>query len=136
MAWRVDPDEVREILETDDDIEVQPFIKVANRLVDRLSTNDSASLMAAGDLKDVELYLSAHFYALKDPQYQNHSTAGASATYQGQTGMYLDLTWWGQMAKVLDATGYLQSLEKSKARPAMHWLGTVPSTATDYVDRD
>jgi hypothetical protein len=137
MAWRVIEREVREVVETSSSQPMAPHIAAANALTDKVSAEDDNSVLNAALLKQIELYLAAHFYALRDPQYQQETTLRAGARYQGQTGMGLDATWWGQQAKVLDVSGYLASLDSGKRAVAgMAWLGLPPSEQTDYVDRD
>jgi len=87
-------------------------------------------------LLEIEKHLAAHFYALRDPQYQQKRTEKASATFQGKTDLGLDLTWWGQMAKTLDVSGCLAQLDKGIGTPQLVWLGLPPSEQTDYEDRD
>ncbi|GAF90891.1 unnamed protein product, partial [marine sediment metagenome] len=82
-----------------------------------------------------------HFYAHADQLYQARSTAGASATFQGQTGMILLSTQYGQTAMLLDVTGLLAKLSKDaeeggKRKVTAAWLGRRPSAQTAYVDRD
>jgi hypothetical protein len=137
MAWRVTQQEVRGVLETDADISVAPAIDAATALADKVSAEDNASELNAALLKQIELYLAAHFYALRDPQYERETTLRAGATYQGKTDMGLDATWWGQQAKILDVSGYLARLDaEPRAMASMAWLGLPPSEQTEYVDRD
>lgn len=134
MAWRVTEEEVRGIIETDEKISVAPFIASATALTDRVSAQDSASVLNAALLKEIEKNLAAHFYALRDPQYAENKTGDASAVYQGETGKGLDYTPWGQAAKDLDISGTLATLGKKPV--GMSWLGKPPSEQTAYEDRD
>lgn len=61
-------------------------------------------------LTEIETYLAAHFYTFRDQQYASKQTGRASATFQGKTDMALDSSFYGQTAKLLDASGYLESL--------------------------
>lgn len=135
MAWRTTEPEVRGVVDSDSTISVEPFIKAANALTDHVSSKDTAGILTTALLAEIEKYLAAHFYAIRDPQYQAKRTERASAEFQGKTGMGLDLTHWGQQAKLLDVTGTLAALDKGK-RAGVAWLGLPPSDQTDYMDRD
>jgi len=135
MAWRTTEEDVREIIDTVTTYPVRPFIATANALTDHVSSQDSDLVLSGAMLIQIELYLAAHFYAIRDPQYQTKSTGGASATFQGQTGMKLDLTWWGQQAIMLDASGTLAAMNDGPKKASADWLGLPPSEQTDYKDR-
>ena len=137
MTWRTSESAVRSIIETDSALTVTPFIDQASVIVDDLVVNDVDSLLSVARLELIERNLAAHFYSRRDPQYQSKATAGASATFQGQTGMGYDSTYWGQDAKRLDLTGRLALMDKEpRAKATMVWLGKPPSTQLDYEDRD
>lgn len=111
-----------------DGASVSAHIASASVLVDRISDKAEAGVMSTGALRQVEIYLSAHFAALRDPQYQIKSTGKASATFQGQTGLGLDLTWWGQQAKLFDFSGLLARIDTDAKTPRSEigilWLGS------------
>lgn len=136
MAWRVTEEQVREIIDTDTQISVAPFIATASALVDYVASKDSAGALTNALLVQIEQWLTAHFYAIRDPQPQEEQTGKAKAVYQGRTDLGLDLTHWGQQAKRLDVTGCLASIDRTKRRAQAAWLGLPPSEQTDYVDRD
>jgi hypothetical protein len=137
MAWRCLQQEVRKALETEDDVDVAQFIATATALTDKVSDEDDDSLMSAALLKWVEVYLAAHFCALKYPQYQQNKTLDASATYQGRTGRGLDGTWWGGQALDIDVTGYLKMINSDeRIKVGFDWVGLPESGQTDFVDRD
>lgn len=132
--------DIRTVIETDADISLVPFISAAGSLVDYVSAQDTGSVLSAAQLRDVETWLAAHFYAIRDQQYQAKSTDGASATFQGTTGRALDSTFWGQQAMLLDVTGCLSGLnqdaQRGKIKATATWLGLPPSSQTSYEDRD
>lgn len=115
--------EVRSVIETDEKISVAQFIKTAGVFTDRVSTKatDMGITVTAAELTAIETYLAAHFYALRDPQYQSKSTGKSQATFQGKTEMGLNLTWWGQQAIALDPTG---TLDADSFEAGLTWLGT------------
>lgn len=134
---RVGELEVRAIIDTTATIDVTPFIEAASILVDQVNTCALARgvTLSGAQLKKIEAYLAAHLYAFRDPQYQSKSTERASATFYGQTGMALDFTPWGQMAKVLDTSGCLAAMASS-ARASAVWLGKPKSGQIDVEQRD
>lgn len=129
---RATDEDVKAVLEqgaidiiTDNDIALQPFLETANPIVDYIDSQDTANILAVGVLKQMEIYLAAHFYHHRDQPLQTKSTGAASGTFQGQFGMGFDSTRWGQTAKRLDFTGTLAALDEPKARKAgIKWLGT------------
>lgn len=133
MAWRVTEREVRLVVETDDDTLVAPFIDIANALVDDLESEDANSSLSAAMLKQIEILLSAHFYSHLDQPYIAKSTGGASGSFQGQFGMGLDSTRWGQSAKRLDKTGYLAQLDKGRSKVGGRWLGKASTNWEGYT---
>ena len=91
---------------------INPFIAVASRLVDWLEVEDTDSVLSAAELIDIELYISAHFYAKANQRFSDKKTEGASATFQGTTAMFLQYTDYGQVALLLDTTGNLAKRQK------------------------
>jgi len=137
MGIRATIYDVQAVLETDSDIDLYPYIKVASVLTDKVEecATDRSAALNDEQLHDIETYLAAHLYALRDPQYSSKSTQSASASFQGQTAMKLDYTPFGQMAQVLDTSGCLSAYNVG-ARARAVWLGKPPSEQTDYEDRD
>lgn len=146
MGFRVGEDDVRDIItvanqdELDSNINLASFIRTANLLVNKISSNDSSSLLSSGDLKEIEAYLAAHFYTFRDQQYESTKSDDASDKYQGKTGMYFDSSFYGQTAKMLDVTGYLGKLQeqaiKGKRTVGITWLGKPKSQQIKYENRD
>lgn len=136
MIYRASQDDVRNVIDSDPTISMIPFIAVAHNLTNKVRDCAIAkgTPLSVTDLHDIETYLAAHFYALRDPQYQQKQTERASATFQGKTDMGLDLTWWGQMAKVIDTSGCLDGFGKTKV--GLAWLGKPKSRQLDYVERN
>ena len=143
MAWRTTEADVRLLIDTDDSLSavewataVEPFIDTATALTDYVASQDSNSLLTVALLLQIEKWLSAHFYAISDPQPQEEKTGDASAVHQGRTDLGLSLTHWGQQAIALDVTGCLKRLSEGQRVPGLTWLGYPPSEQTDYLDRD
>lgn len=111
---RVTDAEVKEILDTD--IDTTPFITTATLVVtEDLADEDYSSAR----LKEIELYLAAHYATLLEPQLQATRLGDASDTYQGQTGKYLEATKYGQQVQLLDTSGILT--ENSKPRTGIEF---------------
>lgn len=114
-----------------------PFIDTAAAIVDRVEACAilKSKTLTATELELVERWLAAHFYAVSDKPYASRSTSGASGSFHGQTGMYLEATLYGQTAMRVDYSGCLAALNKRATAGAM-WLGKPPSEQIAYVDRD
>jgi len=137
MGWRVsDEQEIRDLIEVKDTDSMRPFLDTANALTDKVAAEDSSDELTDAMLAEIEKYLAAHFAAHRHQQYASESTGGASATYQGQFGMGLSSTQWGQSAMIMDVTGYLRDLDEGVTTVDVTWLGLPPSSQTDYANRD
>ena len=142
---RASSSDVRAVVSTDTALplaDIEPYIRHAGSLTSKVASNDSGSLLDANDLRSIETYLAAHFYALFDLQFKVSKAKDASAVFQ--TGADekgpLNSTIWGKQAMLLDVTGYLANLNqdavRGKSKITLRWLGKPPSTQIDYIDRD
>ena len=115
-------------------------IDAATALTDKVSVLDAAGADVLNDalLVQIEKYLAAHFAQsfASNQQVTTESSLGASSTFQGQTGMGLDATLFGQHAMILDVSGNLRELNEGVHTVEVDWLGLAPSEQTDYSDRD
>jgi len=109
----VTPTEVKAILTTTlSDSDIQAFIDGATAVVDQSSVSTT---LATTLVKEITRWLAAHMIASTREQQLSSAGAGsAKAVFQGVTGMGLDSTMYGQHVKVLDSTGILASLGKTK----------------------
>lgn len=114
---RVTDADVKEILDTM--IDTTPFITAANLLVtDKLGSSDLSTSM----LKEIERWLAAHFVCARDPRARTESIGAATKTYEGQAGLRLSSTRYGQNVMLLDTTNTLASLGKQSAMvEALDW---------------
>jgi len=126
---RVDEDDVRLVIETSGDISMAPFIRAASLLTDkvRACATSRGYTLSDAQLLEIERYLAAHFYSLRDPQYKSKSTERASASFMDRD--------WLATAKMFDDSGCLEALTTGK-RARMAWLGKPKSSQIDYDDRD
>lgn len=116
---------VSAIVETDSEISLSPFIATATALTDWLVSVDTEGLLTSPLLLQIETYLAAHFYSHRDQLYQSKNTGGAGGSFQGQTGMGLQSTQYGQTAMMLDVTGNLTSRNEGRRNKiGAYWLGT------------
>jgi hypothetical protein len=108
----------------EDDTKLNVHIRRANRLTDWLQTQDAADqgMLNDGLLQEIETLLACHFYSTKDQPYTSKSTNGASGSFQGQYGMHLERTMYGQDAIVMDVSGKLATLGK-RTRARLIWGG-------------
>ncbi len=110
MALRTDAPEVCAIIDTDlTGDTVLPFITTASVLVDEHLTSETPAL-SDDLLKQIEMYLAAHFITLWDPRALKEEAGDTKFTYEGKTGEGLDSSRYGQMAQTLDPTGKLSGL--------------------------
>ncbi len=106
---RVSDPEVKQIIDTARD--TTPFIDSANLIVDESLVGLTPALSAAR-LKQVELYLAAHFTAITEERgaLTESETADSSEGYEVKVGEGLKATRYGQQAILLDSSGTLESL--------------------------
>lgn len=141
MAIRTDVDAVRAIADVDDsfidaDEDMDPFIEASNILVDWLVTKQvaaSAASYSSKQLRNIETWLAAHFYCIKDAQRVREEVSTVREVFQQQVDLGLDQTRYGQMAKILDTQGWLAGLDnaqkdikitlEAKRRVGITWVG-------------
>lgn len=111
MAARVSEPEVQAIIDTVVD-SLAPFITAANTMVNGVLLNRG---LTDEELKQIELWLAAHFVAIRDPRLSSESMGAASQSFAIQVALGLDQTTYGQQAKILDRTGTLANMGKRRA---------------------
>ncbi len=133
--------EVREVLTRDYTAgnSLDPFITVGNLMVTRLIAR-AAELVTPITVDTttataLETWLAAHAYVMSDQNFASRATGRASATFQGQTGMYLEASKYGQMAITLDPTGLLKGMGKGAVAGGF-WLGLNEREAPSYRERN
>jgi hypothetical protein len=85
---------------------LQIYVDVASDIVDGLDS----SLLSATRLKNIELYLSAHFAELSSGIVISDKDGESQLKVSIKNDFNLYLTHFGQMACVLDSTGELQRM--------------------------
>jgi len=117
---RVKPDDVKDIFETEmSDKSLAKFITTAHIVVQNNIV--PKNVLSEEELKQVELYLSAHFASALDPLPRSLEIREEfSEDYQGEWGMGLESTTYGQMALIIDRTHALKALGKKRATFKVH----------------
>lgn len=111
---RTNATDVKEIFDTElTDPEVEAWIDVATELVDEIAEEDSS--IDSTRLTLIEKLLAAHLTAAKDPRTERERVADVTLTYQGDTGLLIYGTQYGQRAAMLDPTGLLAQQGKPQA---------------------
>ncbi len=105
--------EVKTVIDTSRD--TTPFITVADLLVTEELSDKGLS---DARLKQIELYLAAHFTAITTEKgglvYQKMGDSEEQYDFKSGTGYGLNLTRFGQQAMQLDTSGTLRGLISSK----------------------
>lgn len=110
---RTNPDEVANTFDTElEPDSLKDWIDIANDLVDDISSEDSS--ISSGRLSRIEKLLAQHLAASQDPRISSATTGNTEVSFQGETGMHLNATTYGQNAVLLDPTGVLQQLQSGK----------------------
>lgn len=131
MPIRTTESDVRSVIDTDPDITMTAFIRAASLVTDRIAACAIAKEdpLTDAELLEIETWLAAHFYSLRDPLYTSKSTLNASGSFKVDSS-YLD------MAMLLDHSGCLANLIEGSRSAKAFWLGKRPSEQIDFADRD
>lgn len=127
MANRVTDADVRTIITTSI-ADTTPFITAANALVNRMLLDKYDESY----LREIELYLSAHYVCAADPRVVKEKVGDAETTYQTASNATnvkagLKSTSYGEIVLSLDTLGILASSTAPKA--------SLSCIATDVQDR-
>ena len=101
---RVTDSEVCAVIDTERD--VSPFIETANLVV---TEQLAGAGLSAARLKQIELYLSAHFVAITEERgaLTTSDTGSSKEVYAIEIGRGLNATRYGQQVITLDSSGIL-----------------------------
>lgn len=122
---RTTPELVTEIINTNPAISLDPFILVASLLVDQIEENTAAPSEEV--LSEIERWLAAHFYTVRDPRRESERAGDVWATFQSKVDLFLSTSHYGQMAQTLDTTGTLRQLSegpRKKRTVGVYHVGT------------
>ena len=118
------------IIEVDADITLTPFIDAANVLVTECCSTDDYT---TAELTRIELWLSAHFYTVRDMRAEMEKAGPVSEKKQSKVDLGFNSSHYGQMAMRLDHVGGLavlndRILKGKRAGVQIAWLGTADPT--------
>lgn len=114
---------------------VTSFITVANLVVTKHCTNED---LTAAELEAIERYLTAHFYCVTHRRATQEGGAGIpNESRQHVEDLGLDATEFGQMAKRLDWSGALASLDNAAKKGlrrsvSLSWAGKENDETDEY----
>jgi hypothetical protein len=125
MPVRTTAQLVAGIIEVDSNIDLTPFIETASELVTEVCAIASYSVTR---LELIERWLSAHFYAIRDPRTTQEKAGSVGENFESKVDLNLALTRYGQQAMMLDTAGGLLALSSAaparSRTPSVVWLGT------------
>jgi len=136
---RTTDDLVEGIIEVDSDISLTPFIAAANSIVTQCCT-DLDTDYTDEDLQQIETWLAAHFYTVREGRVTEERVGPVSERKQSKVDLGFNTSHYGQMAMRLDFYGGLSALNNkilkgSYKTPSVSWLGkTVDEAGTDLAD--
>ena len=128
MAVRTTDDLVKGIIEVDATISLTPFIAAANSLVTKCCT-DLDEYYSVAELQQIETWLAAHFYTVRDGRAFREKAGSVSEEKQSKVDLGFSTSHYGQMAMTLDYFGGLSALNESikngtSNTDSVTWLGT------------
>lgn len=141
MAMRTTAEKVREMLGPNYDSATTPkltlMIRMANALVSRVVTcaANKDYTHSSDELELLEMMIACHYYTVQDKAYSSRSDGGASGSFQGQTGMGMESSDFGQSAMDFDTSGCLRNIVKRQVADA-DWLGKPANEQLSYEDRN
>ena len=109
---RVSENEVKRIMDTTLAVDaLAPFVTAAHNLIDDVLDGQGYSI---AQLRDIEMWLAAHFAAVKDPLIEQEKTGDTTTKYQRKVGDGLNSTEYGRRVMLLEHRGILAGLAVSK----------------------
>ncbi len=135
MAVRTTDALVGGIIEVTASISLTPFIAAANTLVTQCCTGDAVSTdYTADDLQQIETWLAAHFYTVRDMRAERERAGSVEEKFQSKVDLGFSTSHYGQMAMTLDYQGGLASLNQdiiagNKKTVSISWLGVEEADA-------
>ena len=135
MAVRTTSSLVEAIIEVDSNITLTPFIAAANTLVTKCCTDLDEDYTAA-ELVQIETWLAAHFYTVRDGRAEYEKAGSVAQKLQSKVDLGLSTSHYGQTAMTLDYFGGLAKLNEEIKNGKSNiliadWLGTEKQTAGD-----
>ena len=126
MAVRTTDDLVEGIIDVDSTIPLTPFISVANALVTECCTGLDTEY-ADAYLIEIETWLAAHFYTVRDMRAESEKAGSVSEKFQSKVDVGFSTSHYGQMAMRLDYQGGLARLDNKAKKggkiSSISWVG-------------
>jgi hypothetical protein len=101
----------------DGQTDLQQFINIANPIVSRV-VRDAARYKEISitweEQCNICTLLAAHLYIMTDRTYKSRGQGGSSASFDGNTDMYLESSLYGQGACLADPSGCLRNIGKQQ----------------------
>lgn len=123
-------DLVEAIIEVDSSINLTPFIAAANTIVTQCCTDLTVDY-SVDDLQQIETWLAAHFYTVRDMRAEREKAGTVEAKYQSKVDLGFKTSHYGQMAMRLDYRGGLANLDEQIANG-----GGKPAPLGSYLGKD
>lgn len=123
---------VEGIIEVEASIILTPFIAAANTLVTKCCTDLDEDYTAA-QLIQIETWLAAHFYTVREGRTIREKAGSVSEEKQSKVDLGFSTSHYGQMAMTLDYFGGLAALNETIKNGTSNtvgvtWLGTEDPT--------
>lgn len=121
------------IIEVDSTISLTPFITIANFMVTQCCTDLDEDYDAA-HLIEIETWLAAHFYTVRDMRAERERAGTVEEKFQSKVDLGFNSSHYGQMAMRIDFHGGLAALDKQTINGivktvGLNYLGT---TKTEF----
>ncbi len=124
---------VEGIIEVDSDITLTPFITIANLMVTECCT-DLAVDYTAAHLIEIETWLAAHFYTVRDMRAERERAGTVEEKKQSRVDLGFNSSHYGQMAMRIDFHGGLASLNQQTLNGIVKTVGInfIGQTKAEY----
>lgn len=113
---------VEGIIEVDSTISLTPFITIANLMVDQCCT-DLDENYSADQLEQIETWLAAHFYTVRDMRAERERAGTVEEKFQSKVDLGFNSSHYGQMAMRIDFHGGLAALDKQTLNGIVKTVG-------------
>jgi hypothetical protein len=129
---------VEGIIKVNSTISLTPFITIANLMVTQCCT-DLPEDYSDDQLEQIETWLSAHFYTVRDMRAERERAATVEEKFQSKVDLGFNTSHYGQMAMRIDFHGGLAALDKQTLNGivktvGLNYLGTTKEEAEALVD--
>jgi hypothetical protein len=127
---RTTPALVEGIIQTSPNVDLTPFIAIANNLTTNVCGNSGYSDGYVGSTMElIERWLSAHFYTIYDNQLSMAKAGTVAVGFQYKVDYGLKNSMYGQQVLILDTAANLAKLTNSadvkrNIKVSVAWLGT------------